>query len=99
MIEKNTPYPTTKTKTFRTRHHNQTEVLIRILYGEHKLADQNFLLGQFRLEGIRKAPRGHPIDIRYKLDGNYIFTATAKDKDTGTENGMTIKNIAEPKFT
>jgi molecular chaperone DnaK len=49
-------------------------------------------LGEFNLEGIRPAPRGVPqIEVTFDIDANGILHVSARDKDTGKENKITIK--------
>ena len=55
------------------------------------MAADNRKLGTFRLEGIRPAGRGLPqIEVAFDIDANGILNVTAKDKDTGTEQKITI---------
>ena len=52
----------------------------------------NKSLGQFNLEGIRPAPRGVPqIEVTFDLDADGILHVSAKDKDTGKEQKITIQ--------
>jgi len=52
----------------------------------------NKLLGNFNLEGIAPAPRGIPqIEVTLDIDANGILHVSAKDKNTGKENKITIK--------
>jgi molecular chaperone DnaK len=49
------------------------------------------VLGRFRLENIRPASRGEPkIEVTYDIDANGILNVSAKDKDTGAEQRITI---------
>jgi molecular chaperone DnaK len=49
------------------------------------------VLGRFRLENIRPAPRGVPqIEVTFDIDANGILNVSARDKDTGTEQRITI---------
>ena len=49
------------------------------------------MLGRFRLENIRPAPRGEPqIEVTFDIDANGILNVSARDKDTGAEQGITI---------
>jgi molecular chaperone DnaK len=49
------------------------------------------VLGRFRLEGIRPAPRGAPqVEVTYDIDANGILNVSARDKDTGAEQTITI---------
>jgi molecular chaperone DnaK len=50
------------------------------------------MLGQFNLEGIAPARRGQPqIEVSLDIDANGILKVSAKDKNTGQENKITIK--------
>lgn len=92
LIQKNTTIPTKATQIFSTADDNQTAVTIRVFQGEREMARDNKLLGEFNLEGIRPAPRGVPqIEVTFDIDANGILHVSAKDKDTGKENKITIK--------
>ena len=92
LIEKNTTIPTKKSQVFSTADDNQSAVTIHILQGERKRAADNKSLGQFNLEGIRPAPRGLPqIEVTFDIDADGILHVSAKDKDTGKEQNITIQ--------
>ena len=96
LIERNTTIPARKSETFSTAEENQTAVDVKVLQGERELARENRTLGNFRLEGIRPAPRGMPqIEVTFDIDANGILTATAKDKDTGKEQKITISGSTQ----
>ena len=91
LIEKNTTVPCQKSEVFTTAHDNQTAVKIRVMQGESNKADENELLGEFLLTGIRKAPRGEPtIDVTFSIDSDGIVNVSARDRDTGKEQGITV---------
>jgi molecular chaperone DnaK len=91
VIERNTTIPARRTETFSTAEDNQTAVDIVVLQGERELAADNRQLARFRLEGIRPAPRGVPqIEVTFDIDANGILHVTARDKDTGAEQKVTI---------
>ncbi len=93
LIERNTTIPTKKTQIFSTAADNQTQVEINVLQGERKLAKDNKSLGRFILDGIPPAPRGVPqIEVTFDIDSNGILKVTAKDKATGKEQKIIIKN-------
>ena len=93
LIEKNTTIPTKKGQTFSTAEDNQSAVTVHVLQGERKQAQGNKSLGQFNLEGIRPASRGAPqIEVTFDIDANGILHVSAKDKDTGKEQKITIKS-------
>ncbi|MEP2652502.1 MAG: Hsp70 family protein, partial [Paraglaciecola sp.] len=84
--------PTKKSQTFSTAEDNQSAVTIHCLQGERKQAAGNKSLGQFNLEGIRPAQRGAPqIEVTFDIDADGILHVSAKDKDTGKEQKITIQ--------
>lgn len=92
LIEKNTTIPTKQSQVFSTAEDNQSAVTVHVLQGERKRAADNKSLGQFNLEGIRPAPRGVPqIEVTFDIDADGILHVSAKDKDTGKEQQITIK--------
>ncbi len=96
LIERNTTVPVRKSETFSTAEDNQSAVDIHVLQGERELARDNRTLGNFRLEGIRPAPRGAPqIEVTYDIDANGILTVTAKDKQSGKEQKITISGSTQ----
>ncbi|MBT2232520.1 Hsp70 family protein, partial [Nonomuraea sp. NEAU-A123] len=91
VIERNTTIPARRTETFSTADDNQGAVDIVILQGERERAADNRVLGRFRLENIRPAPRGEPqIEVTFDIDANGILNVSARDKDTGAEQRITI---------
>tara|TARA_R110002153_G_scaffold179633_3_gene333028 strand:+ start:5145 stop:7067 length:1923 start_codon:yes stop_codon:yes gene_type:complete len=92
VIDKNTTIPTKQSQTFSTADDNQAAVTVHVVQGERKQASANKSLGQFNLEGIDPAPRGTPqIEVTFDLDADGILHVTAKDKNTGKEQKITIK--------
>jgi molecular chaperone DnaK len=68
-------------------------VTIKAFQGERELVQHNKLLGEFNLEGIAPARRGQPqIEVSFDIDANGIMHVSAKDKNTGKENKITIKS-------
>ena len=93
IIQKNTTIPTKGQQTFSTAEDNQPAVDIKVFQGERELVQYNKLLGEFKLDGIAPARRGQPqIEVTFDIDANGIMHISAKDKNTGKENKITIKS-------
>ncbi|MBU1256628.1 molecular chaperone DnaK, partial [Patescibacteria group bacterium] len=93
LIERNTTVPTSKSQVFSTASDNQPQVEINILQGERPMAQDNKSLGRFVLDGIPPASRGIPqIEVTFDIDADGILNVSAKDKATGKEQNISIKN-------
>jgi molecular chaperone DnaK len=91
IIERNTTIPARRTEVFSTAEDNQPAVDIVVLQGERERAADNRVLGRFQLTNIRPASRGEPqIEVTFDVDANGILHVTARDKDTGAEQGIRI---------
>ncbi len=92
LIEKNTTIPTKANQVFSTAADNQTAVTVHVLQGEREMASANKSLGRFDLTDISSAPRGTPqIEVTFDIDANGILHVSAKDKNTGKAQSITIK--------
>ena len=92
LIQKNTTIPTKASQVFSTADDNQSAVTIVVAQGERELVQHNKILGNFNLEGIAPARRGQPqIEVTFDIDANGILHVSARDKNTGKENKITIK--------
>ncbi len=95
VIERNTTIPARRTEIFSSAEDNQSAVDVVVLQGERERASDNRVLGRFRLEKIRPAPRGVPqIEVTFDIDANGILHVSARDKDTGAEQQITISETS-----
>ena len=95
VIERNTTIPARRTEVFSTAEDNQSAVDVVVLQGERERAADNRVLGRFRLENIRPAPRGMAqVEVTFDIDANGILNVSARDKDTGAEQRITISETS-----
>ncbi len=91
IIDRNTTLPVKKSQIFTTAASFQSSVEIHVLQGEREIAKHNKTLGKFKLNGIRRAPRGVPqIEVTFNIDANGIVNVSARDLGTGKEQNITI---------
>jgi molecular chaperone DnaK len=91
IIDKNTPIPIEKSKTFTTSRDGQDKVKIRVYQGEANKADECELLGEFEFSGFRIGYRGEvKIDVTFEIDSNGIVNVSATDQETGQRTSTTI---------
>ncbi|MEU9923117.1 molecular chaperone DnaK [Streptomyces griseoluteus] len=91
IVDRNTTIPVRRSETFSTAEDNQPAVDVVVLQGERERAADNRVLGRFQLTDIRPGPRGEPqVDVTFDVDANGILNVSARDKDTGKEQGITI---------
>ena len=94
-VERNTTIPVRRSETFSTAADNQPAVDVVVLQGERERAADNRVLARFQLTDIRPAPRGEPqIEVTFDIDANGILHVSAKDKDTGAEQQVTISETS-----
>ena len=99
IIERNMAIPTRQSQIFSTASNFQTSVDIKVYQGEKRLTRDNKLLGNFRLEGIKRAFAGVPqIEVAFEIDVNGILSVSAKDLGSGAMQNITItgsSNLSE----
>jgi molecular chaperone DnaK len=91
LIPLNTTVPTSRSKVFTTIRDNQTAVKILVMQGESHRADENELLGEFILTGLRRAPAGQvEIEVTFEINSDGIVSVHAKDLETGQQQSITV---------
>merc|ERR1712137_998426 len=95
IITRNTTIPVKKSDLFSTATDNQPNVDIHILQGEREVVTGNKSLGNFKLDGIPEAERGMPqIQVTFDIDVDGRLAVTAKEKETGVEQSVTIQGAS-----
>ena len=91
LIPQNSTVPTSRSKIFTTVRENQTAVKILVMQGESRRADENELLGEFILTGLRRAPAGQvEIEVTFEINADGIVSVHAKDLETGKAQSITV---------
>jgi molecular chaperone DnaK len=91
IIEKNTPVPIDRSKTFTTSRDGQERVKIRVYQGESNRADECEMLGEFEFAGFRVGYRGEvKIDVTFEINTDGIVNVSAADVETGQKTSTTI---------
>ena len=91
LISQNTTVPTSKSHIFTTVKENQTSVKILVLQGESERAEENELLGEFILTGLRPAPKAEvEIEVTFEINADGIVSVSAKDLETGQRQAITV---------
>jgi molecular chaperone DnaK len=91
LIPQNSTVPTARSKIFTTVRDNQTAVKILVLQGESERAEENELLGEFVLTGLRRAPRGQvEVEVTFEINADGIVSVSAKDLETGLKQSITV---------
>jgi molecular chaperone DnaK len=91
LIPQNTTVPTHRTKIFTTSRDNQTAVKILVMQGESQRAEENELLGEFILTGLRRAPKGQvEIEVNFEINSDGIVSVSAKDLETGQAQSIQV---------
>jgi molecular chaperone DnaK len=91
LVPQNTTVPTSRDKVFTTSRDNQTAVKILVMQGESEQAEENELLGEFILTGLRRAPKGHvEIEVTFEINTDGIVSVNAKDLETGLAQSIQV---------
>ena len=91
LIPQNTTVPTSRSKIFTTVRENQTAVKILVLQGESRRAEENEVLGEFVLTGLRRAAAGQmEVEVTFEINADGIVSVHAKDLETGVQQSITV---------
>lgn len=91
LIPQNTTVPTHRTKIFTTSRDHQTAVKIVVMQGESERAEENELLGEFILTGLRRTAKGNvEIEVTFEINADGIVSVHAKDLETSKEQSIDV---------
>jgi molecular chaperone DnaK len=98
IIPAGTPLPCSRGDIFTTCSDGQAVVAVNVLQGESPFSSQNLPVGEFKVQGLDPdAPAGSHIHVDMKLDLDGILTVTAKERHTGLQKSVVMKDaFAQP---
>ncbi|MEI7769869.1 MAG: Hsp70 family protein [Chloroflexales bacterium] len=93
IIPRNTTIPTSRAEVYSALHPGQTAINLKIYQGEHPVASQNTLLGEFLFEQLRPESSGMPprITVQFDFDLNGIVHVSATDRGSGKQISASIR--------
>jgi molecular chaperone HscA len=92
IIPKNTPIPTSVTKTYTTYQDGQTSMKIHIVQGEREMAQDCRSLAYFELKSLPKMKAGIPrVKISFILDADNLLQVIAEEEITRTKQIVEVK--------
>ncbi|OMJ08191.1 Heat shock protein SSA3 [Smittium culicis] len=93
ILEKNTILPNISKGNYTTVYDDQTSIKFSIYEGERKMITDNYLLGEFLLDGITPEPRRHAdIQVTFDLCENGILKVEALDLKSKKSKNIKITN-------
>ncbi|XP_074321685.1 heat shock cognate 70 kDa protein-like [Silene latifolia] len=93
IIPRNTTIPTKMNQIYVTAFDNTTSVVFEVYEGERTIAQDNNLLGEFKLSGFPPAPKGcTKFDVCFDIDVDGILNVSAEETVTGDRKQITIIN-------
>jgi molecular chaperone DnaK len=91
LIEANTTVPCSASHLFTTVRDGQTQVKIVVLQGNERRAEENEVLGEFLLTGLREAARGQvTVEVTFEINSDGIVSVSARDTETGAQQSITV---------
>lgn len=93
LIPRNTTIPTSRAQVYTAVHPQQTAIELKIFQGEHPIAAQNTLLGEFMFDELRPEAPGMPprITVQFDFDVDGIVHVSAVDRGSNKQAQTTVK--------
>ena len=88
LIHRNTTIPVHKSREFSTLYPGQNAIHIKVYQGEHQVASQNVLLGDFMVENLKSNPEFgglSKVNVNFEIDVNGILHVTVAEYGTKTK--------------
>ena len=91
IIDRNTIIPASRTERFYTTRDDQTQIDIKVLQGESRMAKNNLELGILEIEVPKNKAGAEPVDVTYTYDINSILEVEVKVVSTEKKYRKIIK--------
>lgn len=94
LIDRNTTVPVSRSKPFQTVYPDQDELVIEIFQGEARMVQENHLLGQLKIPGLRQRPgQKFPggVEVRFSHDMNGLLEVEVTVLETGKKYSTVIE--------
>ncbi|MCP1305798.1 molecular chaperone HscC [Paenibacillus tyrfis] len=91
IIERNTPIPVSKVRTYCTLNDNQKEISVDVYQGEGRRVENNLKLGELMAEVPPDKAGEQSIDVRFTYDINGILEVEVTTVSTGAKKMMIIE--------
>jgi len=92
IIERNSPLPASREKTYTNASDNQKELIFGVYQGEAMYAEDNILLGELRLSIPPRPARTIECRVRYTYDINGVLEVNVYIPYTGEKRQLVIVN-------
>lgn len=94
IIQRNETLPCKRSKYYVTVNNNQTSFDFPIYQGENLIASENLLLGNMRVDGLPKAPKGAVgVDVTFMYDINGILDIKIQGSNQNLHKVILNKNM------
>lgn len=91
IIERNTVIPVSRTHTLYTARDYQTQIRVKILQGESRLAKNNIYLGEIVMSVPPRKEGEESIDVTYTYDNNALLEVEVKVNSTQEKKKIVIQ--------
>lgn len=93
LIRRNTTVPVQKSQEFTTLFPGQDKIHVKVYQGEHSLASQNVLLGDFLVDDLKpnRPDRLTDVTVNFQLDINGILDVTVTERKTRKQVSERLK--------
>ncbi len=93
IIHRNTTIPTSRSEVYSAVFPEQKAIEIKVYQGEHPIASQNRLLGDFLFDDLKSESSGMPprVTVQFDFDVNGILHVSAVDRGSGKQANITVR--------